>query len=131
MKSKEISSAFLYEGNEVVEICIPPSYNSTKVLSFISRLEEKFHTNHDFARVAQTFGSEFRGIVIRILTDSSTISDCLEMVGNLVKTLAPEEEPKRDSWFFRLAQKLGLPRESSIDSPKRFVVTLKEDSITS
>ena len=131
MDSKRIRAAFAEEANEAIEIIIPPSVTSTELLSLVRRLRGKFDDNHDFAIIGQTVGSRDRGTDIRIITKPSLVGDLLEIVGNLVETVVPEEEPTQDSFFSRLAKKFGLQRKSSINSIKRFNVTLKEDSMTS
>ena len=132
MDSKRVRAAFATETNEAIEIIIPPSITSTELLSLIRRLRGKFNDKHDFARIGQTVGSLDRGTVIKIITKPSLVGDLLEIVGNLVETVVPEEEPTQDSFFSRLAKNFGLQRKSSINSiNKRFNVTLKEDSMTS
>ena len=132
MNQRKIRSNFFEEADEAVEIILPPSVTSTELLSLSRRLRGKFNDNHDFAKIGQTIGSRDRGTDIKIITKPSLVGDLLEIVGNLVETVVPEEEPTQDSFFSRLAKNFGLQRKSSINSiNKRFNVTLKEDSMTS
>lgn len=111
---------------EAVEVAIPLSSNSTKLLSFIYRLEERFRDNSNFARIHTTIGSWNHGTSIKILTRLGMAYNLLEILNNMPEVETLEEEPMGGSTLSRLARRFGVHRASSIGSSKRFHVTLKE-----
>lgn len=120
------------EGEETIELAVPPSTNATQLLRFRFWLEETCHRDCHSAGIIRTVGSFYQGNLITISLGGSSPADILNKISGMPDVEKVEERPLARRAVSRFATRFaGLRSLIRIAPSNRFLVTLKETSITS
>jgi DNA-binding NarL/FixJ family response regulator len=112
---------------ETVELVIPPSVNTSRLLRFICQLGEMLHD--DFGSIISTVGSWNSSTVVTVRTSSATPADLLLQLANMPEVEKVEETPLPRDISPSLTKQFRLRPRLRISPSKRLRITLKETGV--